>query len=212
MDRLQKSSAADREVVTRAIEKLGPGAVVEIFKRRDHLKANDPIRAVLDRNGQRLANTIVEVQLAERSLQPDKKLAKSLARLKAEPLDSARFQNFVTSLTKGLSKPTRAFRLNVVRRGAASGGVLRLDLLDQPRADATINVRWPVPDGASKDQPYAWYSEMKCQVNGKSIFQTYGAAKEFHDSSLASMADDAFHVDLSQRLEIDIEAFGIWRD
>jgi hypothetical protein len=26
------------------------------------------------------------------------------------------------------------------------------------------------------------------------------------------MANDAFHVDLSQRLEIDVEAIGMWRE
>jgi hypothetical protein len=212
LDRLQKSSSTDREVVARDIEKLGPGAAAEIIKRRDRLKPDDPIRAVLDRIDRRLANTIVEVQLADRSLKPDQKLADRLARLKSEPLDAARLQAFVIDLVRDLSKPARGFRLNVVRKGAASGIVLRLDLLDKPRADATINVRWPVPNGAPKDQPYAWNSGMKCQANGNSIFQVYGAAKEFHDSSLASMADDAFHLDLSQRLEIDIEAIGMWRD
>jgi hypothetical protein len=212
LDRLQKSSAADREVVTSEIERLGPGAVVEIFKRRDRLKANDPIRAVLDRTGRRLANTVVEVQFGNRSLKPDQKVADRLARLKSEPLDSARFQNLVVGLAKDLSKPARAFRLNVIRKGAASGIVLRLDLLDKPRTDAAINVRWPVPNDAPKDQPYAWYSGIKCHANGNSIFQVFGAAHEFPDSSLASMADDAFHVDLSQRLEIDIEANGMWRD
>ncbi|HEV8066455.1 MAG TPA: hypothetical protein VGP76_01870 [Planctomycetaceae bacterium] len=212
LDRLQKSSATERDVVTGEIEKLGPGAVVEIFKRRDHLQADDPIRPILDRTGRRLANTIVEVQLADRSLKPDHKLADRLACLKAEPLDSERFRNFVINLTKDLSKPARGFRLNVVRKGVASGIVLRLDLLDKPRADATINVRWPVPNGTPWDQPYAWHSGMKCQANGNSIYQVYGAAKEFHDSSLASMANDAFHVDLSQRLEIDVEAIGMWRE
>jgi hypothetical protein len=212
LDRLQKSSSTDRDVVTRDIEKLGPGAAAEIVKRRDHLKPDDPIRTVLDRIGRRLANTIAEVQVAERSLKPDQKLADRLARLKSEPLDSERFQAFVTGLVRDLSKPARAFRLNLVRKGAASGIVLRIDLLDKPRADAAINVRWPVPNGAPMDQPYAWDSGMKCQANGNSIFQIYGAAQEFHDSSLASMADDAFHVDLRQRLEIDIEAIGMWRD
>jgi hypothetical protein len=212
LDRLQKSSPADRDVMTREIEKLGPGAVVEIFKRRDRLKANDPIRAVLDRTAQRLANTVVEIQFGERSLKPDKKLADRLTSLKSEPLDSARLQNFVIGLTQDLSKPARAFRLNFVRAKPASGIVLRLDLLDKPRTDATITVRWPVPNDALKDQPYAWYGGMKCQANGKSIFQVYGAAKEFHDASLASMAGEAFHVDLSQRLEIDVEATGMGRD
>jgi hypothetical protein len=212
LDRLQRSSPTDRDVVAREIEKLGPGAAAEIVKRRDRLKPDDPFRAVLDRIGRRLANTIVDVQVAERSLKPDQKLADRLARLKSEPLEAARLQAFVIDLVRDLSKPARGFRLNVVRKGAASGIVLRLDLLDKPRADATINVRWPVPNGATKEKPYAWDNGMKCQANGNSIFQAYGAAKEFHDSPLASMADDAFHVDLSQRLEIDIEAIGMWRD
>ena len=212
LDRLQKSSSTDRDVVACDIEKLGPGAVAEIFKRRDRLKPDDPFRAVLDRIGRRIANTIVEVQIAEGSLKPNQKLTDRLARLKSEPLDSARLQAFVIDLVRDLSKAARGFRLNVVRKGAASGIVLRLDLLDKLRADATINVSWPVPNDAPKDQPYAWDSGMKCQANGNSIFQVYGAAKEFDESSLATMADDAFHVDLSRRVEIDVEAIGMWRE
>ena len=110
LDRLQNATTRDRTAVENELERLGPGAVTGILKRRKALKVDDPFRPTLERT-RRLAYTVIEVQLADKSLKPNGKVATRLDRLKARPLDVRAFTDLVSGLSDDLSKPSRGFRL-----------------------------------------------------------------------------------------------------
>jgi hypothetical protein len=212
LDRLQSSRGAQRAAAESEIEKLGPGAVPEVLARHDALNVADPFRAALNRLGRRLAHIVTEVQIADGSLKPNAKMAVRLERLKGRPLDSASFQKFVFGLSDDLAKPSRGFRILLLRSSAASGVTLRLDLLDKPHADAAADGSTWTPLDVPKDRPYGWQSSMRGRAGDTSLFGVEGAGQTFDAWSLQMLADEAFRADLCRRLEVNIELIGRWRD
>jgi len=136
LDRLQRAIADTRDAAERDLEKLGPGAVSGILKRRDQLKAADPFRGSLERLARRVAHTIVEIQFAEKSLKPSGKVAARIDALKNKPLDTTTFVGLVIGLTNEMTLPVHGCRLHVSRLGPGSGVVVRVDLLDKARNNA----------------------------------------------------------------------------
>jgi hypothetical protein len=210
LDRLQKARAAAREAAERDVAKLGPGAVAGILKRRDQLKPADPLRADLERLARRLAHTVVEIQIADKSLKPSGKITARLKALKDQSLDTTTLVELATGLTNELTLPIHGYRLHALRLGPGSGVVLRLDLLDKARNKELDDGSWSSELPQWKNGPVRWQISMNAELNGQVIFGQSGVELETSRDQLQMLGHEAFAIDLSKPLEINIEYVGHW--
>jgi hypothetical protein len=210
LNRLQHANAGARDAAERDLEKLGPGAVAGILKRRDQLNPADPLRKDLERLARRLAHTIVEVQFADRSLKPTGKFAARLEALKYKSLDTATLVDLTVGLTSEMTLPVHGCRLYAFRAGPGSGVVLRVDLLDKERNNALNDVSGSRTLPRRPNGPVWWHESLTADSNGQPIFGVSGGGIEVDRSMLQMLGNSAFAIDLSKPLEINIEYVGHW--
>jgi hypothetical protein len=210
LDRLQKAKADVRDAAERDVEKLGPGAVIGVLKRRDRLKPGDPLRNELERLAQHMAQTIVEIQFADKSLKPSGKLAARIDALKNKPLDTATLVELAVRLTNEMALPVHGCRLHVTRAGPGSGIALRVDLLDKARNNALHDGSRPQEFPQLKNGPVWWQNSLNAESNGRDIFGQSGSGPEIDREDLQSLGDAAFAIDVSKPLDLNIEYIGHW--
>jgi len=210
LDRLGRANADAKAAAERDIEKLGPGAVAGILKRGGQLEPADPLRKDLERLAQRLAQTIVDIQFADRSLKPTLKIAATLAAMKGKCLDSATLLDLAVGLMDETTPPVHGYRLDALRAGLGRGVVLRVDLMDKARNNELQDrIRSsPVPQG--KHGRVWWQNSLSAQVDGQRIFNGSGDGIEIDQAMLQMLGDTAFASDLRKPLEINIECVGHW--
>jgi hypothetical protein len=210
LDRFQKAKADVRDAAERDIEKLGPGAVAGILKRREQLKLGDPLRRDLERLAQRLAQTIVEIQFADKSLKPNGKVTARLPPLKGKSLDTATLVELAIGLTNEMALPVHGCRLHVTRAGPGSGIVLRVDLLDKARNNALHDGSRPQEFPQVKNGPMWWQNSLDAESNGRDVFSQSVGLPEISREDLQSLGDAAFAVDVGKPLDLNIEYVGHW--
>jgi hypothetical protein len=210
LDRLQQVKADARDAVERDVEKLGPGAVSGILKRRDQLKAADPFRSILERLARRGAHTVVEIEFAERSLKPSGKVAARIDALKNKPLDTATLVGLVIGLTNELTLPVHGCRLHVSRLGPGSGVVVRVDLLDKARNNALRDGNQFPPIPLRPDGLVAWQNSLYAQYDEQGVSGVSGIGLAVDRGELQILGNAASGADLSRPLEIKIEYVGQW--
>jgi hypothetical protein len=210
LDRLQQAKADARDAAERDFERLGPGAVSGILKRRDQLKAADPFRSNLERLARRVAHTVVEIQFAERSLKPSGKVAARIDALKNKPLDTATLVGLVIGLTNELTLPVHGCRLHVSRLGPGSGVVVRVDLLDKARNNALRDGNQFPPIPLRPDGLVAWQNSLYAQYDQQGVSGVSGMGLAVDRGELQILGNATFGADLSRPLEIKIEYVGQW--
>jgi len=213
LERLRKASAAEGPAASAEIEKLGIGALAGIFKRLKSLPANDPQQAALDRLARRLASTIVEVQIADKSLKPDAALAAKLDKFKDKPLDEKALVETMTSLANGLARPVHGFQITIVRSGDGTGTTLRLDLLDKARADSVVAQAWLRPDDDDpKDRPYVWNRGLHVRVGNEVLHDSAGMNRSLDVAELAKIVENSSSAPADKSVEIRVTIIGVWRN
>jgi hypothetical protein len=210
LDRLQQAKADARDAVERDVEKLGPGAVSGILKRRNQLKAADPFRSNLERLARRVAHTVVEIEFAERSLKPSGKVAARIDALKNKPLDTATLVGLVIGLTNEMTLPVHGCRLHVSRSGPGSGVVVRVDLLDKARNNALRDGNQFPPIPLRPDGLVSWQNSLYAQYDQQGVSGVSGIGLAVDRGELQILGNAAFGADLSRPLQIKIEYVGQW--
>ena len=210
LDRLQKAKADVRDAAERDVEKLGPGAVAGILKRRDQLKPADPLRKDLERLAQRRRRRLSKSNSRTSRSSRAGKLAARLEALKHKPLDTASLVELAVGLTNEMALPVHGCRLHVTRAGPGSGIVLRVDLLDKARNNALHDGSRPQEFPQLKNGPVWWQNSLDAESNGRDVFSQSSGGPEISREDLQSLGDAAFAIDPSKPLDLNIEYVGHW--
>ncbi len=209
LDRLLSAPEEGRAKVQRQIERLGLGALPGVLARRKPLRKDEPASALLDGLARRLASTVVEVIVTEKSLAPDAALAARLNGLKGQPLEPQAFIDILTSLVKKLPRWVRAVRWSAERDGDGTGVTLHLDLLDAGRS-AQLPGAAKVPAGP-KGPPTSWSFSERIEVGGIGVRGLSGSAPEWTGrDDLSAALGDTFGAAPDQPFDARVEVRACW--
>jgi hypothetical protein len=151
---LQATDAAQKRQALDEIEKLGVGAFWAVLDYRDSLiDTGKQHRDLVDGLAKKIACTIVDVDFAVGSLQPDAALRQRLEALKNRPLDSNHFVQAVEAAVKTLPADVHALHLTAMRSGDGTGITLVVDLLSRDWAPGSIPGReYPITPKAGEPE------------------------------------------------------------
>jgi hypothetical protein len=165
LDRLEQAPAQQSEnfpanvplpaaiLISREIEKLGAGALAGTLDRLKSLDPHSPHRPAFDRLARRLASSVVEIQVGEKSLKPDDAIKSKLESFKGKPLDPSALAEVLGSLATDLRPPAYGVKFFVSRAAGEAGTTLRVDIIDKSRAISLG--KWVNRAGAQADEkPY----------------------------------------------------------
>jgi hypothetical protein len=123
----------ERALAQAEIEKLGVGAFWPVLDFRDGLSRKEYFELV-DGLARKLACTVVEIEFAPASLEPDAALRERFAALANKPFDRKSFFQAMEATAKTLPEDIHGVDFNARRTGDNTGFVLTIDLLSRQRA------------------------------------------------------------------------------
>jgi hypothetical protein len=154
---LLQAPAADRPKYQLAIEQLGLGALPAVVKLLEKSTDKEDDRALLEKLSQRMASIVSETVFAEYSVQPSDDLIRKWLAMNGKPFEPKGFMELVKVMAKDMPAGVHGLRFFVYRPGDDTGMKVKIDLLDEARANqARANCALPAAPKPAKNAADAW--------------------------------------------------------
>jgi len=135
LDRYLDSAGEKRLSARDEIEKLGLGTLPGVLERRDKT-SNKSEQAIWSDLAKRLSCLVAEIELGDRSVKPDARVAKLLEKIKGKPFDAKTFIQTLGQIIKSPPGGVQGIRVVALRPGDGTGFSVTFDLLAPARASS----------------------------------------------------------------------------
>ena len=209
LDRLQASPDKNSAAISAEIEKLGIGALAGCRKRLESLPAEDAHRAAIARLIERLASTVVDIQISAKSVTPEPALVAKPNQFRGKPFAPKQLADLTTALIKNPPQPVYGFRFTVGRTCYGAGVVLRVDLYNRARAEM-LYYDIPRQEAAPKDPPRGWRSLCNAQAGNKELDWFNEDSRLPQENDLLKILQHVVSTPADTPVEVRIQCTGDW--